>query len=79
MSISVRLSVVGKRGRPIYRIVVSEKRAKRDGKALDILGFYNPNVKPPILEIDQKKLEAWTKKGAALSAGLHRLLKPETK
>ncbi len=75
MSVSIRLSVFGKKNFPIYRIVVSETRSKRNGKYLDLLGTYNPRVKPPILEIDRKKLEDWIKKGAIVSNGLSRLLK----
>ncbi|MBU2577588.1 30S ribosomal protein S16 [Patescibacteria group bacterium] len=75
MSVSLRLSIVGKRNRPIYRIVVSETRYKRNGKSLDQLGVYNPNVNPPVFQIDRKKLDEWTKKGAIVSAGLYKLLK----
>jgi len=75
MSTSIRLSLSGKRNRPSYRVVVSETRYKRNGKALDILGTYNPNLKPPLFKIDQQKLEGWVSKGAIVSAGLGKLLK----
>jgi len=74
MSTSIRLSLVGKKNQPIYRVVVSETRYKRDGKYLAVLGTYNPNVKPASLKIDQKELENWLKKGAIISDGLHRIL-----
>ncbi|RJR25450.1 30S ribosomal protein S16 [Candidatus Microgenomates bacterium] len=75
MSVSLRLSLVGKRNRPIYRIVASQTRYKRNGKSLDQLGAFNPNVNPPIFELDRKKFEEWVKKGAIISTGLYKLLK----
>jgi len=78
MSVSIRLAMVGKKNYPIYRIVVSETRSKRDGKFLELLGTYNPNVKPPIFKIDRQKLAFWTKRGAIVSKGLYRLLKKES-
>ncbi|MGB9637523.1 MAG: 30S ribosomal protein S16 [Microgenomates group bacterium] len=78
MSTSIRLSVSGKKNHPIYRIIVSETRYKRDGKALDILGTYNPNLKPPLFKINQQKLEQWVSRGAIISAGLGRLLKSQS-
>jgi len=74
MSTSIRLSLSGKKNHPIYRIVVSETRYKRDGKHLDVLGMYNPNVKPPALNLSQEKLEKWMKKGAIISEGLRKIL-----
>jgi small subunit ribosomal protein S16 len=78
MSVTIRLSMFGKKNQPIYRIVVSETRSKRDGYFLDQLGTYNPNVKPPILKLDREKLATWQKKGAIVSSGLSRLLKEKT-
>jgi len=70
--------MLGKKNRPIYRIVVSETRSKREGRFLDQLGIYDPNVKPPILKLDRQKLAAWKKRGAIVSSGLYRLLEKET-
>jgi len=75
MSVSIRLSLHGRRNQPVYRIVVSEKRYKRNGKSLDILGFYNPSCQPPVFSLDRKKMEDWIKRGAKISQGLHRILK----
>lgn len=75
MSVSLRLSVMGKRGQAIYRIIAVEKRSKRNGKYIESLGYYDPNVKPPKLEINKLKLEDWKKKGAQVSTGLEKLLK----
>ena len=77
MSTSIRLSLSGKKNHPIYRIVVSETRYKRDGKHLDVLGTYDPNAKPPRLDLSQEKFEKWTKQGAIVSEGLRKILKKE--
>lgn len=78
MSLSVRLSQVGKKNRPVYRIVVAETRSKRNGKSLEHIGVYDPNVNPPMLQINNKALDAWVKKGAIISDGLRKLLEKKT-
>lgn len=75
MSVSVRLSRVGKKNQPVYRIVVSQTRYKRNGKYLDLLGLYNPSINPPFLKLNRQKLEEWVKKGAIISEGLRKILK----
>lgn len=75
MSVTIRLSRFGKKSQPIYRVVVSETRYKRDGKFLDTLGNYNPNVQPPVIKIDGKRLADWVKKGAIISSGVRKILK----
>ncbi len=74
MSVTLRLSRVGKKNQPIYRIVACETRGKRDGQFLAILGTYNGNTKPPVLNLNQKALADWQKKGAIISTGLRKLL-----
>lgn len=76
MALAVRLSLVGKRGQPIYRIVVGEKRSKRDGACTEVLGHYNPNVTPPELVIKSERLTYWQSQGALVSSGLKSILKP---
>lgn len=71
--ISVRLSRFGRLNRPFYRIVAANKRSKREGKPLEVLGFWDPIKKR--LEIKNEKLKSWLAKGAQVSAGLAKLLK----
>lgn len=75
MSISLRLSLIGKKNHPIYKIVVSETRYKRNGKYLAELGIYNPNAKPPVLNIKKDEFDKWVKNGAIISEGLSKALK----
>lgn len=62
--VKIKLSRFGKRDYPVYRIVVSEARSKRDGKHVDMLGTYNPHLTPASITIDQQKYTNWLKKGA---------------
>lgn len=60
----IKLTRLGKKAEPRYRIVVNEKRDKRDGKYVAALGYYEPAQQPKKLEIDLKEYAAWLKKGA---------------
>jgi len=75
MSVTIRLMKFGKRSYPTYRIVVLDKRKKRDGSYLEKVGTYNPHTDPATLIIDDRKLGDWVKKGAQVSEGMRRLLK----
>ena len=74
MSLVIRLSTQGSKNRLTYRVVVMEKRSKRNGKFIEKIGFYNPLVKPPILIINRESLERWLKNGAQLSSGVKKIL-----
>jgi len=66
--------MMGKKKQPIFRIVVSETRYKRDGRPAAILGTYNPNITPPKLSLDKEAFEKWVKRGAIISDGLRKIL-----
>lgn len=74
MSVKIRLAKVGKTHQISYRIVATDTRSKRDGKFLEILGFYNPHNKPE-LQLDHEKLAFWTKKGARSTPAVENLIK----
>lgn len=65
----------GKKGFPHYRVVVMDKRKKRNGAYIEKIGVYNPLVEPAKLDIEEKKLQEWLLKGAQLSEGMTKLLK----
>jgi small subunit ribosomal protein S16 len=75
MSAAIRLMRFGKRGFPSYRIVVLDKRKKRDGGYIEQIGSYNPLTKPAAFKIDKERLEVWIKNGAQLSEAMTKLLK----
>jgi small subunit ribosomal protein S16 len=64
----MRLKKFGTKKRPYYRIVVVDKRAPRDGKTIEELGYYHPiEVEEKQISIDQDKVKAWLKKGVIVS------------
>ena len=68
----IRLSRVGKKNKPLYRVIISEKHKDLYGKALEILGSYNPHTKD--LKINADKIKYWLSKGAGMSATVNNLL-----
>jgi len=64
MSVKIRLQRHGKKGKPFYWIVAADARAKRDGKFLEKLGTYNPNVNPAIIDLDIDVTVTWLQNGA---------------
>ncbi len=64
MSVKIRLQRHGKKGKPFYWIVAADARAKRDGKYLEKLGTYNPNVNPAIIDLNIDGAVTWLQNGA---------------
>ena len=73
MSVTIRLARVGKKNAPSYKIVVSNTRDKRNGRYLDILGYYNPTKNPPEYKLDEKKYDEWKQKGAMSTEAVEKL------
>lgn len=72
--LKIRLSQTGKKDAKTYRVVVAEEKYKRDGRFITILGYINPNTKPPEIKIDYAQLKSWQKKGAKLSEGIKKYI-----
>ena len=70
----IRLTKVGAKKRPFFRVVVSEPSAARDGAAVEILGSYDPKARPERLEIDRERLAHWLQVGARPSDTVRTLL-----
>jgi small subunit ribosomal protein S16 len=64
MAVRIRLTRLGKKKKPFYRIIVADSESKRDGKFLDIVGTYDPLQNPAVIKIDNEKLQEWIGKGA---------------
>ena len=73
MALKIRLSRIGRKGIRAYRVVVAEARSKRDGKSVAILGSYNPSLKPPLVKINQEKLNYWLSIGAKPTEAVRKL------
>jgi len=72
--IKIRLSRIGARNRPSYRIVAVETRSKRNGKPLAIIGLYDGKNNPPTVKVDKTLLDSWLKKGAQLNPAVKKIL-----
>ena len=66
---------MGSKKNPIYRVVVADSRSPRDGKFIEIVGRYNPQTDPSLIEFDEGKVKDWLAKGATPSDTVQRLLK----
>jgi small subunit ribosomal protein S16 len=75
MAVRIRLTRVGSKKNPIYRVVVADQRSPRDGRFIEIVGRYNPQTDPSTIEFDEEKVKAWLDKGAQPSDAVARLLK----
>ena len=72
--IRIRLTRVGKKGRPSYRIVVADVRAPRDGSYLEWIGNYDPMANPPAVTLKQDRAAHWLSMGASPSDAVARIL-----
>ena len=74
MAVRIRLTRVGATKRPAYRVIAIDKRRSRDGRALEILGFYDPLTEPATVQLDTEKINAWIGKGAQPSDTVVKLM-----
>lgn len=71
--VRIRLRRTGLKGQPSYRIVVADKESPRDGRFLEVVGFYNPRTEPPTLEVEEARVYDWLSKGAQPSESVVQL------
>jgi small subunit ribosomal protein S16 len=77
--LKIKLTRLGKRNQPHYRVVVNEAKTRRDGKYVDLLGHYNPLTNPAEIVIDMEKYASWIKKGAQPTETVAQLAKKAAK
>ena len=75
MAVRMRLTRVGSKKNPIYRVVIADARSPRDGRFIEIVGRYNPQTDPSTIELDEDKVKDWLDKGAQPSAAVAKLIK----
>jgi len=71
----MRLTRVGSKKNPIYRVVVADSRSPRDGRYIEIVGRYNPQTDPSMIDLDSDKVKNWLAKGAQPSDAVAKLIK----
>ena len=64
MAVKIRLNRMGAKKNPLYRIVVADSRAPRDGRFIEVLGNYDPSQNPAVVNVDEEKVLDWMGKGA---------------
>ena len=75
MAVKIRLTRMGKKKNPFYRIVVADERSPRDGKFIEEIGYYNPLTDPADIKINAEKATKWLANGAQPTETVRTLLK----
>ena len=79
MSVRVRLTRVGSKKNPIWRVVVADQRSARDGRFIETIGHYNPQTEPSTILIDEDRLQHWLARGAQPSGTVKQLMRARAK
>ncbi len=75
MAVKIRLRRIGKKKAPIYRVIVADSRAPRDGRFIEEIGSYDPNVEPAKVVINEELAKKWLSNGAQPTETVGRLFK----
>lgn len=75
MAVKIRLTRMGKKKNPFYRVVVADERTRRDGAPIEEIGYYNPMTNPADIKIDAEKANKWLACGAQPTETVRSLLK----
>ena len=75
MAVRLRLTRVGGKKDPIWRIVAADQRSPRDGRVIEIVGQYNAQTDPSTIKVDEETVRAWLAKGAQPTDTVRKLLR----
>ena len=75
MAVKIRLTRMGKKKNPFYRIVVADERTRRDGAPIEEIGYYDPMTNPATIKVDAEKATKWLNNGAQPTETVRSLLK----
>ncbi len=75
MAVKLKLTRLGSKKHPFYRIVAATDETRRDGRALEFLGYYNPMTNPAEVKLDSAKVREWLGRGAEPTSTVRSLLK----
>jgi small subunit ribosomal protein S16 len=79
MAVRVRLTRVGSKKNPIWRVVVADQRSPRDGRFIETIGHYNPQTEPSTIRLDEERLQHWLARGAQPTGSVKQLVKAYAK
>jgi small subunit ribosomal protein S16 len=77
VAVRLRLTRVGGRKDPVWRVVVADQRSPRDGRVIETVGQYNPQTEPSTIVIDEARVRDWLARGAQPSATVRKLLRTQ--
>ena len=75
MSVRLRLTRVGAKKNPVWRVVVADQRSPRDGRVIETIGHYNAQTEPSTIAIDEERAKSWLARGAQPSSTVRKLLR----
>jgi small subunit ribosomal protein S16 len=77
MAVRLRLTRIGGRKDPVWRVVVADQRSPRDGRVIEIVGHYNAQTNPSTVKIDEDKVRSWLSRGAQPTPQVRKLLRTQ--
>ena len=77
MAVKIRLTRIGKKKAPSYRVIVADSRSPRDGRFIEEIGYFDPLTNPETVKIDADKAKTWIKNGAQPTETVRALLKKQ--
>jgi len=75
VAVRLRLTRVGGRKDPVWRVVVADQRSKRDGRVIETIGHYNAQTNPSTIALDEERARAWLARGATPTSTVRKLLR----
>ena len=75
MAVRLRLTRIGGKKDPVWRIVAADQRSPRDGRVIEIIGHYNAQTDPSTIRLDEERVRHWIERGAQPTAQVKRLMK----
>jgi small subunit ribosomal protein S16 len=77
MAVRIRLTRIGGKKDPVWRVVAADQRSPRDGRVIEILGHYNAQTDPSTIKIDEEKVRGWLSRGAQPTETVRKLLRTQ--
>ena len=77
MSVRLRLTRIGGKKDPVWRVVVADQRSPRDGRILEIVGQYNAQTNPSTIKVDEERVREWLSRGAQPTDTVRKILRTQ--
>ena len=77
MAVRLRLTRIGGRKDPVWRVVVADQRSPRDGRVIETVGHYNAQTNPSTVKIDEDRVRSWLSRGAQPTPQVRKLLRTQ--